>query len=256
MKVLVATKRVIDYLAKIRVNPAKNGVVQDNSVKMILNPFCEIATEAAVQLKEQKIATELVAVSIGPKGSQDTLRMALALGMDRGIHVTTDMKIDQELQPLAVAKALGKIVEKEKPDLVILGKQSIDGDFGQTGQMLAGILGWPQFTYANSIEFSEDRKSITVGREVDGGIQTIKGSLPSVITTDLRLNEPRYATLPNIMKSRKKPMEAIPLEDLGVDVTPRLETLSVEEPPTRSAGIIVEDVATLVDKLKNEAKVV
>ena len=255
MRVLVAVKRAVDYAVKVRVKPDKLGMVLDNNVKMSINPFCEIATEAAVQLKEQKIATELIAVSIGPKQSAETLKTALALGCDKAVHVTTDMNTDLDLQPLIVSKALAAVVEKYKPDLVIVGKQSIDGDYGQTGQLLAGHLDWSQFTQANNIVISEDKKDITVTREIDGGLRTITGALPAVVTTDLRLNQPRYVTLPNIMKARKKPVDTLSLAELGIDLTPRLSVVSVESPPERKGGIIVESVEELVNKLQNEAKV-
>lgn len=254
MRVLVAVKRVIDYAVKVRVNSAKTGVETAN-VKFSMNPFDEIGVEAGVKLKEQKVATEVMAVSIGCKKAQETIRTALAMGVDRGIHVATDMKTDTELQPLAVAKILAAVVEKEKPDIVILGKQAIDGDNNQTGQMLAQLLGWPQGTSASEVVIAEDRKSIEITREVDGGLQVLDMPLPAVLTTDLRLNTPRYASLPNIMKARKKPIESMPLADMGLDTAPRLTVVDVQDPPTREAGIKVADVAELMDKLKNEAKV-
>ena len=248
MKVLVAVKRVIDYNVKIRVKSDNTGVETAN-VKFSMNPFDEIAVEEAVRLKEAGKASEIVVVSIGPATAQETLRTALAMGADRGILVQTD----DEVQPLGVAKALAAVVAKEAPQLVILGKQAIDDDSNQTGQMLAALLGWSQGTFASKVEIGD---KLTVTREIDGGLQTISISLPAIVTTDLRLNEPRYASLPNIMKAKKKPIDMTSPADLGVDVAPRLVTLSVEEPPKRSAGIKVPDVATLVDKLKNEAKVI
>ncbi len=249
MKVLVPVKRVVDFNVKVRVKSDQSGVDIAN-VKMSMNPFDEIAIEEAVRLKEKSGVTEVIAVSCGVAQCQETIRTAMAIGADRGILVQTDA----ELQPLAVAKLLAKLVEKEAPQLVILGKQAIDDDANQTGQMLAALLGWPQATFASQVQLEAD--SVTVTREVDGGLETVKLALPAVITTDLRLNEPRYVTLPNIMKAKKKPLDSVTPEDLGVDVSPRLKTLKVTEPPVRSAGVIVPDVATLVDKLKNEAKVV
>ena len=224
-------------------------------MKMSMNPFCEIAVEEAVRLKEKKIATEIVAVSIGPKQAQETIRTALAMGADRGIHIQTDMRTDSEMQPLAVAKILAKAAEEEEADLVIVGKQAIDDDSNQTGQIMAGLLGWPQGTFASELNFEDDKSGVSVTREVDGGLQTLKMSLPAVITADLRLNEPRYATLPNIMKAKKKKIAAKNVDDYGVDVSPRLTQLTVEDPPQREAGIVVESVDELVDKLKNEAGV-
>ncbi len=249
MKILVAVKRVIDYNVKIRVKADKTGVETAN-VKMSMNPFDEIAVEEAVRLKEAGTATEIVAVSMGVAQSQETIRTALAMGADRGILVQTD----DVLQPLAVAKLLKALVEKEQPDLVILGKQAIDDDSNQTGQMLAALLGWPQGTFASALKLADGKAEVT--REIDGGLETLSLKTPAVITTDLRLNTPRYASLPNIMKAKKKPIETIPVADLGVDVAPRLKTLKVSEPPTRSAGIMVGSVAELVDKLRNEAKVI
>ena len=248
MKILVPVKRVVDYNVKIRVKADQSGVELAN-VKMAMNPFDEIAMEEAVRLKEAGKATEVVAVSAGVAQCQETLRTAMAIGADRGILVETDV----ELQPLAVAKLLKAIVDKEQPQLVILGKQAIDDDANQTGQMLAALLGWPQATFASKVEVGGDGVQVT--REIDGGLETLALPLPAVITTDLRLNEPRYATLPNIMKAKKKPLETVKPADLGVDVAPRLTTLKVVEPPKRSAGIMVADVAQLVEKLKNEAKV-
>jgi electron transfer flavoprotein beta subunit len=249
MKVLVSVKRVVDYNVKVRVKADGSGVDTTN-VKMSMNPFDEIAVEEAVRLKEKGVATEIVAVSCGLTGCQETLRTALALGADRAILVETDA----ELQPLAVAKLLKAIVDKEQPKVVILGKQAIDDDANQTGQMLAALLGWPQATSASKIDLAGDKA--TVKREVDGGLETIETSLPVVVTADLRLNEPRYATLPNIMKAKKKPLEVIKPDALGVDVTPRLTILKVVEPPKRQGGGKVADVAQLVDKLRNEAKVI
>ena len=249
MKVLVPVKRVVDYNVKIRVKADGSGVETAN-VKMSMNPFDEIAVEEAVRLKEAKTATEVVAVSLGVQAAQETLRTALAMGADRAIHVVTDV----ELQPLAVAKLLKAIVDKEQPQLVIMGKQAIDDDANQTGQMLAALLGWSQGTFASKVVPAAE--AVTVTREVDGGLETIELKLPAVVTTDLRLNEPRYASLPNIMKAKKKPIDSMSPADLGVDPAPRLKTLKVAEPPKRSAGIKVKTVQELVDKLKNEAKVI
>ena len=249
MKVLVPVKRVVDYNVKIRVKADGSGVETAN-VKMSMNPFDEIAVEEAVRLKESKAATEVVAVSIGVQAAQETLRTALAMGADRAIHVVTDA----ELQPLAVAKLLKAIVDKEQPQLVIMGKQAIDDDANQTGQMLAALLGWAQGTFASKVVVGAD--TVTVTREVDGGLETVELKLPAVVTTDLRLNEPRYASLPNIMKAKKKPIDSMSSADLGVDPAPRLKTLKVAEPAKRSAGIKVKTVQELVDKLKNEAKVI
>ena len=249
MKALVAVKRVVDYNVKVRVKSDQTGVDIAN-VKMSMNPFDEIAVEEAVRLKEKGVVTEIIAVSCGDAKSQETLRTAMAIGADRGILVETS----EELQPLAVAKLLKALVDKEQPGLVILGKQAIDGDNNQTGQMLAALAELPQATFASKVEIEGDKAKVT--REVDGGLETIAIGLPAVITTDLRLNEPRYVTLPNIMKAKKKQLDVMKPEDLGVDVTPRLKTLKVSEPPKRGAGIKVPDVATLVDKLKNEAKVI
>ena len=248
MKILVPIKRVVDYNVKIRVKADQSGVELAN-VKMAMNPFDEIAVEEAVRLKEAGKATEVVAVSAGVAQCQETLRTAMAIGADRGILIESDA----DLQPLAVAKLLKAVVDKEQPTLVVLGKQAIDDDSNQTGQMLAALLGWPQATFASKVEVSGD--SVRVTREIDGGLETLALPLPAVITTDLRLNEPRYATLPNIMKAKKKPLETLKPADLGVDVTPRLTTLKVVEPAKRSAGVMVADVAQLVEKLKNEAKV-
>jgi len=247
--VLVPVKRVVDYNVKVRVKSDGTGVDIAN-VKMSMNPFDEIAVEEAVRLKEKGVVTEVIAVSCGVTQCQETLRTAMAIGADRAILVETDA----ELQPLAVAKLLKALVDKEQPQLVILGKQAIDDDCNQTGQMLAALTGMPQGTFASKVEVVDGQVAVT--REVDGGLETVKLSLPAVITTDLRLNEPRYVTLPNIMKAKKKTLEIVKPADLGVDVTPRIKTLKVEEPPKRSAGIKVPDVATLVNKLKNEAKVI
>ena len=249
MKILVSVKRVVDYNVKVRVKSDGSGVDIAN-VKMSMNPFDEIAVEEAVRLKEAGVATEVVAVSCGVTQCQETLRTAMAIGADRGILVETDV----ELQPLAVAKLLKALVDKEKPTLVILGKQAIDDDANQTGQMLAALLEAPQGAFASKLKIADGRAEVT--REVDGGLETISISLPAVVTADLRLNEPRYVTLPNIMKAKKKPLETVKPADLGVDVTPRLKTLKVTEPPSRKAGIKVPDVATLVAKLKNEAKAI
>ncbi|HEY0294317.1 MAG TPA: electron transfer flavoprotein subunit beta/FixA family protein [Bordetella sp.] len=249
MKVLVPVKRVVDYNVKVRVKSDESGVDIAN-VKMSMNPFDEIGVEEATRLRESGKATEVIAVSCGVSQAQETLRTALAIGADRGILVQTDA----ELQPLAVAKLLKGVAEREQPQLIILGKQAIDDDANQTGQMLAALLGWPQATFASKLELGEGE--VTVTREVDGGLETVKLKLPAIVTTDLRLNEPRYVTLPNIMKAKKKPLETVTPADLGVDPSPRLKTLKVSEPPARKAGIKVADVAALVDKLKNEAKVV
>ena len=249
MKVLVAVKRVVDYNVKIRVKADKTGVETAN-VKMSMNPFDEIGVEEAIRLKEAGKATEVVAVSLGVAQAQETIRTALAMGADRGIHVLTDV----ELQPLAVAKLLKAVVEKEQPKLVILGKQAIDDDCNQTGQMLAALLGWSQGTFASKI--TPDGDSMTVIREVDGGLETVVLKLPAIVTTDLRLNEPRYASLPNIMKAKKKPIDQLTPDALGVDVTPRLATLKVDEPPKRKSGVKVGSVAELVEKLRTEAKVI
>ena len=249
MKILVAVKRVVDYNVKVRVKGDGTGV-DIASVKMSMNPFDEIAVEEAVRLKEKGVATEVIVVSAGVAQCQETLRTAMAIGADRGILVETDA----ELQPLAVAKLLKALVDKEQPGLIILGKQAIDYDANQTGQMLAALADLPQATFASKVEVAGDKVNVT--REVDGGLETLSLSMPAVITTDLRLNEPRYVTLPNIMKAKKKPLDIVKPEDLGVDVAPRLKTLKVAEPAGRKAGVMVPDVAALVDKLKNEAKVI
>ena len=249
MKVLVAVKRVADYNVKVRAKADGTGA-DLNNVKMSINPFCEIAVEEAVRLKEAGVATEIVAVSMGDKSCQEQIRTALALGADRGIQVETDV----ELQPLAVAKLLKAVCDKEEPQLVILGKQSIDGDNGQTGQMLGALSNMPQGTFASEVKVDGDKVAVT--REIDGGLQTVNLNLPAIVTTDLRLNEPRYASLPNIMKAKKKPLDVLTPDELGVDAAPRLTTVKVEPPAEREAGIKVETVADLVDKLKNEAKVI
>ncbi len=248
MKVLVAVKRVVDYNVKVRVKSDQSGVDIAN-VKMSMNPFDEIAVEEAVRLKEAGLVSEVIAFSAGPQQCQETLRTALAIGADRAILLETDI----ELQPLAVAKLLQVIFQRENPQLVILGKQAIDDDSNQTGQMLAALLNLPQATFASKVSITDGKAQVT--REVDGGLETVSIALPAVVTTDLRLNEPRYVTLPNIMKAKKKQLDIIKPDDLGIDITPRLKTIRVEEPPKRSAGIKVPDVATLIDKLKNEAKV-
>ena len=249
MKVIVPVKRVVDYNVKVRVKSDQSGVDIAN-VKMSMNPFDEIAVEEAVRLKEKGVVTEIVAVSCGVAQCQETLRTAMAIGADRAILVETDA----ELQPLAVAKLLKAILDKEQPGLVILGKQAIDDDANQTGQMLAALAQWPQATFASKVELADGHATVT--REVDGGSQTVRLQLPAIVTTDLRLNEPRYVTLPNIMKAKKKPLDTVTPDSLGVDVTPRLTTVKVTEPPQRGAGIKVADVASLVDKLKNVAKVI
>ncbi|MFN9764202.1 MAG: electron transfer flavoprotein subunit beta/FixA family protein [Pseudomonadota bacterium] len=249
MKILVPVKRVVDYNVKVRVKADGSGVDIAN-VKMSMNPFDEIAVEEAVRLKEKGLATEIVAVSCGVAQCQETLRTAMAIGADRAILVQTDV----ELQPLAVAKILKALLDREQPQLVILGKQAIDDDCNQTGQMLATLAGLPQATFVSKVEVADGHATMT--REIDGGLERIRLRLPAVMTTDLRLNEPRYVTLPNIMKAKKKPLETLAPADLGVDPAPRIRTLKVSEPPRRGAGVKVADVATLVDKLKNEAKVI
>jgi len=249
MKILVPVKRVVDYNVKVRVKSDQTGI-ELAGVKMAMNPFDEIAVEEAVRLKEKGIATEIVAVSVGVAACQETIRTALAMGADRGILVETDAATE----PLAVAKILKALADKEQPGLFILGKQAIDDDMNATGQMLAALLGWPQGTFASKIEIADGTATVT--REIDGGLETIAISMPAVVTADLRLNEPRYASLPNIMKARKKPIDVLKPADLGVDVTPRLKILKVVEPPKRQAGKKVASVAELVDKLRNEAKVI
>jgi len=249
MKILVTVKRVVDYNVKVRVKDDNSGVETAN-VKMSMNPFCEIAVEEAVRLKEKGVVSEIVVASIGPAQAQETLRTALALGADRAVLVKTN----QEVQPLGVAKLLKEVVAKEAPEMVIMGKQSIDGDNNQSGQMLAALLDWPQGTFASEVNVAGGKVAVT--REIDGGLQTVDLTLPAVVTTDLRLNEPRFASLPNIMKAKRKPLEELTPEDLGVDIAPRTTTLKVEPPAQRQAGIKVESVEELVDKLKNEAKVI
>ena len=249
MKILVPIKRVVDYNVKVRPKADESGV-DLNNVKMAINPFCEIAVEEAVRLKEAGSATEIIAVTVGAENAQEQLRTALALGADRAILVETDL----EVEPLGISKVLKAIVEKESPNLIIMGKQAIDGDNNQTGQMLAALMNYPQATFASELKIEEEKAVVT--REVDGGLQTIAINLPAVVTSDLRLNEPRYASLPNIMKAKQKPLEVIKSDDLGVDLNPRISTLKVSPPPEREAGIIVESVDQLVEKLKNEAKVI
>ena len=249
MKVLVPIKRVVDYNVKVRPKADESGV-DLNNVKMAINPFCEIAVEEAVRLKEAGSASEIIAVTVGAENAQEQLRTALALGADRAILVETNL----EVEPLGISKVLKAIVEKESPNLIIMGKQAIDGDNNQTGQMLAALMNYPQATFASELKIEGEKAEVT--REVDGGLQTISINLPAVVTSDLRLNEPRYASLPNIMKAKQKPLEIIKSEDLGVDLNPRISTLKVSPPPEREAGIIVESVDQLVEKLKNEAKVI
>ena len=249
MKILVPVKRVIDYNVKVRVKADQSGVELAN-VKMAMNPFDEIAVEQAIRFKEAGAATEVVAISIGPEQSQETIRTALAMGADRGIHVLAS----HDTEPLAIAKILKAVIANEEPGLVIMGKQSIDDDSNQTGQMLATLLGWPQATFASGVELNGD--SLNIIREVDSGLEHITCPMPAVITVDLRLNEPRYASLPNIMKAKKKPIDQVSLDDLGVDASQRLKTIKVEEPPAREAGIMVDSVPNLVEKLRNEAKVI
>lgn len=249
MKLLVTVKRVVDFNVKVRVKDDHSGIETAN-VKMSMNPFCEIAVEEAVRLKEKGIATEIVVASIGPAQCQETLRTALALGADRAILVKTD----DEIQPLAVAKILKEVIAKEAPDMVIMGKQSIDGDNNQSGQMLGALLDWPQGTFASEVNIADGKVAVT--REVDGGLETVSLNMPAIVTTDLRLNEPRFASLPNIMKAKRKPLEEMSPADLGVDITPRVTTLKVEPPAAREAGIKVESVEELVEKLRNEAKVI
>ena len=249
MKILIPIKRVVDYNVKVRPTSDESGV-DLNNVKMAINPFCEIAVEEAVRLKESGVAEEIVAVTIGSSAAQEQLRTSLALGADRAILVESET----ELEPLGIAKLLKAVVEKESPDLVILGKQAIDGDNNQTGQKLAALLGYPQATFASELSISDGKATVT--REVDGGLQTVSVNLPAIVTTDLRLNEPRYASLPNIMKAKSKPLDVLPVADFGIDITPRISTLKVSLPPEREAGVMVETVDELVDKLKNEAKVI
>ena len=249
MKILVPIKRVVDYNVKVRPKADESGV-DLNNVKMAINPFCEIAVEEAVRLKEAGSATEIITVTVGAENAQEQLRTALALGADRAILVETDL----EVEPLGISKVLKAIVEKESPNLIVMGKQAIDGDNNQTGQMLAALMNYPQATFASELKIEGEKAVVT--REVDGGLQTISINLPAVVTSDLRLNEPRYASLPNIMKAKQKPLEIIKSDDLGVDLNPRISTLKVSPPPEREAGIIVESVDQLVEKLKNEAKVI
>jgi electron transfer flavoprotein beta subunit len=253
MKILVPIKRVVDYKVKIRVK-ADNSAVETSNVKMSMNPFDEIAVEEAVRLKEAGVATEVVVVTCGTTAAQDVLRSALAMGADRAILVQVDMSELETLQPLAVAKLLKSIVDQEQPNLVICGKQAIDDDANQTAQMLAALKAWPQATFASKVVIADGKATVT--REVDGGLETIAVKLPAVISTDLRLNEPRFTSLPNIMKAKSKPLSTLTAASLGVDIAPRLKTLSVNEPPKRAAGIRVGDVAQLLEKLKNEAKVI
>ena len=249
MKILIPIKRVVDYNVKVRPMADESGV-DLNNVKMAINPFCEIAVEEAVRLKESGVAEEIISVTIGSTAAQEQLRTSLALGADRAILIETD----SEVEPLGVAKLLKAVVEKENPDLIIMGKQAIDGDNNQTGQKLAALLGYPQATFASELSINDGKAEVT--REIDGGLQTVSVNLPAIVTTDLRLNEPRYASLPNIMKARSKPLDVMQASDLGVDISPRISTLKVTLPPEREAGVIVETVDELVDKLKNEAKVI
>ncbi|MFQ6631344.1 hypothetical protein Gotur_009373 [Gossypium turneri] len=251
MKIMVAVKRVVDYAVKIRIKPDKSGVETQN-VKMSMNPFCEIALEEALKIKESGLAKEVVAVTMGPSNCVDTLRTGLAMGADRGIHV----EAARDLVPLSVAKVLKKLVEVENPGLLILGKQAIDDDCNQTGQMIAGLLGWPQGTFASKVVLDKEKRVATVDREVDGGLETLCLDLPAVITTDLRLNQPRYATLPNIMKAKSKPIKKYAPEELNVEIKSDLEVVQVTEPPKRKAGVILSSVDELIDKLKNEAHVI
>ena len=249
MKILIPIKRVVDYNVKVRPMADESGV-DLNNVKMAINPFCEIAVEEAVRLKESGVAEEIISVTIGSTAAQEQLRTSLALGADRAILIETD----SEVEPLGVAKLLKAVVEKENPDLIIMGKQAIDGDNNQTGQKLAALLGYPQATFASELSINDGKAEVT--REIDGGLQTVSVNLPAIVTTDLRLNEPRYASLPNIMKAKSKPLDVMQASDLGVDISPRISTIKVTLPPEREAGVIVETVDELVDKLKNEAKVI
>ena len=249
MKILIPIKRVVDYNVKVRPMADESGV-DLNNVKMAINPFCEIAVEEAVRLKESGVAEEIISVTIGSTAAQEQLRTSLALGADRAILIETD----SEVEPLGVAKLLKAVVEKENPDLIIMGKQAIDGDNNQTGQKLAALLGYPKATFASELSINDGKAEVT--REIDGGLQTVSVNLPAIVTTDLRLNEPRYASLPNIMKAKSKPLDVMQASDLGVDISPRISTLKVTLPPEREAGVIVETVDELVDKLKNEAKVI
>lgn len=251
MKILVAIKRVVDYAVKIRVKPDKTGVETKNT-KMSMNPFCEIALEEAIRIKEAGLASEVISITIGPSQSTDTLRTSLAMGADRAIHVESN----SNLYPLTIAKLLKSLVEIEKPGMLLMGKQAIDDDCNQTGQMVAGLLNWPQGTFASKVAVNEEKKRVVVDREVDGGLETLDLELPAVITTDLRLNQPRYATLPNIMKAKSKVIKKCTVEELGVEVRSDLEVVEVNEPPKRKAGVILGSVDELVDKLKNEARVI
>ena len=253
MKALVSVKRVVDYAVKVRLAGAR---AVDLNVKMSMNPFCEIAMEESIKLKEKGVLSEIVAVSVGPSQCQETLRQALAMGADRAILVKTDLRTDLELGPLQIAKVLAKIVEKEHPLLVMMGKQSIDGDNNQTGQLLAGMLQWPQATFASAMKMNADGSSISVDREIDTGIQKVSMNLPAVVTTDLRLNTPRFATLPNLMKAKKKPLEIIDLSSLNVDTTSRTSVVKLEEPAARKGGRIVQNVDELIHVLRSEAKVI
>jgi len=252
MRLLVPVKRVIDYAVKIRIRPDKLGV-EKNNVRMSLNPFCELAVEQAVRMKEQKLVKEIVVVSIGPKKAIEVMRTAMAMGADRGIHVLTDSETDTEIQPLAVSKILAEIVKQESPNFVIMGKQAIDDDSNCTGQMLAGLLGWPQATFCSEIEINGE--SVNILREIDSGMERVGMNLPAVFTCDLRLNEPRYATIPNIMKARKKKIVEKKIEEFGIDVKPRLKIISMSDPPKRKSGVLCANVDELLDKLKNEARV-
>eukprot|EP01039_Chlorochromonas_danica_P008801 gene8801-9705_t len=257
MRVLVGVKRVINYAAKVRVLPDKTAV-DLNNVKMAINPFCEIGVEECVRLKEKKVVSEVVAVSVGPKASQDVLRTALAMGADRAILVETDLRPDADLQPLAVAKTLAHLAQQEKVDLIVLGKQSIDSDNGQVAQMVAGLLDWPQATFISKVTLTvqDNNKQALIERETDSGVETVTLSLPAVLSVDLRLNEPRYPTLPNIQKAKKKPLDVVAASTLAIDFAPQNKVLQVEEPPARKAGSFVENVDGLLDKLRNEAKVI
>ena len=251
MKALVAIKRVVDYAVKVRVS---NNAV-DLNVKMSMNPFCEIAVEESIRLKEKGLLSEIVAVSIGPSQCQETLRQALAMGVDRAVHIKTDVRTDSELQPLAVAKILANLVQKESPSLVLMGKQSIDGDNNQTGQLLAGLLSWPQATFASAVAFNDTKTGLVVSREVDTGTQVVSMELPAVVTTDLRLNTPRFATLPNLMKAKKKPLETLDLSTMNIDIKGRVRVSKLEDPPVRKGGRIVASVDELISALRNESKV-
>ena len=252
MKAIVTVKRVVDYAVKVRV---ASGNSVDLNVKMSMNPFCEIAVEEAIRLKEKGLVSEIIAVSVGPTQCQETLRQALAMGADRAVLVKTDVRTDSELQPLTVAKVLAKLVEKENPLLVLMGKQSIDGDNNQTGQILAGLLSWPQATFSSAVAFNDLKSELTVDREVDSGISKVSMKLPAVVTTDLRLNTPRFATLPNLMKAKKKPLDVVDIVSLGVNLDSRVKVVKMEDPPARKGGRIVKSVDELINLLKTEAKV-